>query len=110
MSWINQIIIRIVFYESSSPSGLVNLSERFNFGKRSNELDQPNYNSESFLVVIDKYSKEKKHWTNINSQKLGTYGIYTLLRIKRSDLNLSAQKFKKIGIKPTWRIEKFENF
>ena len=101
---------QIVFYESSSPSGLVNLSERFTFGKRSNELDQPNYNSDSFLVVIDKYSQEKKHWTSINSQKLGTYGIYSLLRIRRSDLNFLAQKFKKGGVKPTWRIEKFENF
>ena len=101
---------QIVFYESSSPSGLVNLSERFTFGKRSNESDQPNYNSDSFLVVIDKYSKEKKHWTNINSQNLGSYGIYSLLRIRRSDLNFLAQKFKKGGIEPTWRIEKFENF
>ncbi len=101
---------QIVFYESSSPSGLVNLSERFSFGKRRSDFDQPNYNSDSFLVVIDKYSKKKRHWTNINSQNLGTYGIYTLLRIKRMDLNISAQKFKKDGIKPTWRIEKFENF
>ncbi len=50
---------QIVFYESSHPSGLVNLSERFTFGRRSNEFDQPNYSSDSFLVVIDKYSKEK---------------------------------------------------
>ncbi len=101
---------QIVFYESSSPTGLVNLSERFNLGKRSNVLDQPNYQSESFLVVIDKYSKEEKHWTNINSQKLGTYGIYSLLRVKRSDLNIFAEKFRIGGIESTWRNEKFEKF
>jgi len=101
---------QIVFYESSSASGLVNLSERFNVGRRSNELDQPNYQSDSFLVVIDKYSKEENHWIEINSQNLGTYGIYSLLRIKRSDLNFSAKKFKEVGIKPTWRIEKYEKF
>ncbi len=101
---------QIVFYESSSASGLVNLSERFNIGKRSNELDQPNYQSDSFLVVIDKYSKEVKHWNEINSQKLGTYGIYSLLRIRREDLNFSAKKFKEDGIKSTWRIEKYEKF
>ena len=101
---------QIVFYESSSPTGLVNLSERFKVGKRSNELDQPNYQSESFLVVIDKYSKEEKHWTNINSQKLGTYGIYSLLRVKRSDLNIFAEKFRIGGIESTWRNEKFEKF
>ena len=101
---------QIVFYESSSASGLVNLSERFNAGKRSNELDQPNYQSESFLVVIDKYSKKENHWNEINSQKLGTYGIYSLLRIQRSDLNFSAKKFKEVGIKSTWKIEKYEKF
>ena len=101
---------QIVFYESSGESGLVNLSERLNFGKRSNLLDQPNYQSDSFLVVIDKYSKEEKHWNEINSQKLGTYGIYSLLRIKRKDLNFSARKFKEVGIKSTWELEKYEKF
>jgi len=101
---------QIIFYESSSRSGLVNLSERFRFGKRSNELDKPNFQSGSFLVVIDKYSKEEKHWKKMNSQKLGTYGIYSLMRIKRSDLNITATKFKKLGIGSTWRIEKHEKF
>ncbi len=101
---------QIVFYESSSPSGLINLYERFNVGKRSNELDQPNYQSDSFLVVIDKYSKEENHWNEIDSLKLGNYGIYSLLRIKRRDLESSAKKFKELGIKSTWRIEKYEIF
>mgnify|MGYP004097068717 FL=1 len=101
---------QIVFYESSSPSGLVNLSERFKLGKRSSEFDQPNYQSESFLVVIDKYSKEEKHWNEINSEKLGNYGIYSLLRIKRRDLNFSANKFKEVGIDSTWRNKNYEKF
>ena len=101
---------QIVFYEPSSPSGLINLSERFSFGRRNNELDNPNYQSDSFLVVIDKYSKKEKHWTDINSQKLGTYGIYSLLRVKRRDLNFTAKEFKKNGIKPTWKVEKYEKF
>ena len=101
---------QIVFYESSSPSGLVNLSERFNDGKRSSDLDQPNYQSESFLVVIDKYSKEERHWNEINSEKLGNYGIYSLLRIKRRDLNFSANKFKEVGIDSTWRNKNYEKF
>ena len=101
---------QIIFYESSSPSGLVNLSERFILEKRSNEFDQPNYQSESFLVVIDKYSKKSNHWNEINSQKLGTYGIYSLLRIKREDLNYFARGFKKDGIKSNWIIKRFEKF
>ena len=101
---------QIVFYESSSASGMVNLSERFSLERRSNKLDQPNYQSDSFLVVIDQYSKEENHWNDIDSQKLGTYGIYSLLRIKRRDLNFSAKKFKEVGIKSTWRTEKYEKF
>ena len=101
---------QIVFYEPSSVSGLLNLSERFNFGKRSNELDKPNYQSETFLVVIDKYSKEEKHWSQINSQRIGNYGIYSLLRIKRKDLNFSANELRKFGIKSNWRKEKYEKF
>jgi len=60
--------------------------------------------------VIDKYSKEEKHWNEINSQKLGTYGIYSLLRIKRKDLDFSATKFKDDGIKSTWKLKKYEKF
>ncbi len=101
---------QIVFYESSSPSGLLNLSERLNLGKRSNNLDQPNYESESFLLVIDRYSKEEKHWSEINSQELGNYGIYSLQRIKREDLNFHANILEKSGFKPNWRIEKYEKF
>tara|TARA_B100000900_G_C20593016_1_gene722297 strand:+ start:1526 stop:3331 length:1806 start_codon:yes stop_codon:yes gene_type:complete len=101
---------QIVFYESSSRVGLVNLAERFNFGKRVSVLDEPNYESDSFLVVIDKYSKKEKHWNEIRHEKLGVYGIYSLLRVKRNDLNLYANKFKEVGIKPSWQIEKYEKF
>ena len=101
---------QIVFYESSSRVGLVNLAERFNSGKRVSVLDEPNYESDSFLVVIDKYSKKEKHWNEIRHEKLGVYGIYSLLRVKRNDLNLYANKFKEVGIKPSWQIEKYEKF
>ena len=101
---------QIVFYESSSAIGLINLSERFNFGKRSNELDKPNYQSENFLVVIDKYSKEEKHWSEIDSQEIGNFGIYSLMRIKRKDLDFTANEFKKNGLESNWRNKKYEKF
>ena len=101
---------QIVFYESSSQTGLVNLYERFNNGKRRNELDQPNYSSDSFLVVIDRYSKKEKHWTNIKQQQLGVFGIYSLIRVNRNELNLLAKEFKSQGVKPTWENEKYEKF
>ncbi len=101
---------QIVFYESSTQNGLVNLDERFNFGRRSNDLDKPNYESDTFLVVIDRYSKEQKHWSEIKHQKLGVFGIYNLIRVNRKDLNLYAKEFKKYGIKSNWRVKKYEKF
>ncbi len=101
---------QIVFYESSAAEGVVNLFERFKFDKRFNFRDKPNYDSESFLVVIDKYSSKEKYWSNINHQKLGVYGIYNLWRIKKTDLNAQAITLLNNGFEPNWRNKKVEKF
>ena len=101
---------QIVFYESSAPIGMVNLSERFEIDKRSNFNDKPNYNSESFLVVIDTYSSNKSHWKNIKQQELGRFGIYNLIRVNRIELEQYATNFKKRGLKSDWNRVRFEKF
>ena len=101
---------QIVFYESSAAEGLVNLHDRFNFDRRKNFQDKPNYNSEYFLVVIDEYSSLEEHWSNINHQKLGVYGIYNLWRIKKSDLNLKAIDLLNKGFETNWRNRSDEKF
>ena len=101
---------QIVFYESNSPTGMINLSERFKFGRRISELDQPNYDFETILIVIDEYSKNKEPWINMMREELGVYGIYSLIRIKKNDLNEYASYFKKYGYQSTWRNEKYEKF
>ena len=102
---------QIVFYEPNSPQGIINLSERFNLDKRSNNYDQPNYESETFLVVIDKYSQETKYWKRyIRNKDLGEFGIYKLMRVKRRDLDRYANYFKRIGKDPDWEIDNFEKF
>ena len=101
---------QIVFYESNSRIGIINLSERFEKDKRNNLADNPNYDSESFLVVIDRYSFSKEHWKNIKRQELGVYGIYSLIRVNRIDLNKYASNFQKEGLKSDWNVEKFERF
>ena len=101
---------QIVFYESSSAEGLVNLFERFNFDRRINFQDKPNYDNESFLVVIDEYSSREEHWSNIKHQKLGVHGIYKLWRIKKSDLNAQATNLLSNGFEANWRNEKAEKF
>tara|TARA_B100000242_G_scaffold215444_1_gene157126 strand:- start:191 stop:448 length:258 start_codon:yes stop_codon:yes gene_type:complete len=67
--------------------GLINLSERLKTDRRKNYEDKPNYEYKSLLVVIDQYSSAEKHWSSINYEKLGEYGIYNLWRIQKSDLN-----------------------
>ena len=101
---------QIVFYESNSPIGMVNLSERFEIDKRSNFTDEPNYNSESFLVVIDTYSSNTSPWKNIKRQELGKFGIYKLIRVNRFELKQYASNFKKEGFKSDWNKVKFEKF
>ena len=101
---------QIVFYESSAAEGLLNLFERFKFDKRINFQDKPNYDNEYFLVVIDKYSSKEEHWSNINHQKLGSYGIYNLWRVKKSDLNVKAIDLLNNGFQSNWRNKKVEKF
>ena len=100
---------QIVFYESSSGEGVINLYERFNFDRRVIQ-DKPNYENESFLVVIDEYSSREDHWSRINHQKLGVHGIYNLWRIKKIDLESQATKLLRIGYEPNWESKQVEKF
>ena len=101
---------QIVFYEPSSKEGLINLSERLRFDRRKNYQDDPNYDSNSLLIVIDKFSSLEEHWQKISNQKLGKYGIYNLWRIKKSDLNKYSNFLIEKGYKSDWKnriVEKF---
>ncbi len=101
---------QIVFYESRNAEGVINLSDRLTFDRRINFQDKPNYDNETFLVVIDKYSSLEEHWSNISHQKLGVYGIYNLWRIKKSDLNAQATNLLSRGFEANWRNKKVEKF
>ena len=101
---------QIVFYEPSNIQGLINLSERLNFDRRSNYQDKPNYEYKSLLVVIDKYSSREEHWSKINHEKLGQYGIYNLWRIHKSDLYKYSDFLVKNGFNADWRTRKVEKF
>ncbi len=101
---------QIVFYEPNTKEGLINLSERLDFDRRENYEDQPNYEYKSLLVVIDEYSTQKTHWSKINHQKLGQYGIYNLWRIKKRDLNKYSDFLVNNGYKSDWETRKVEKF
>ena len=101
---------QIVFYEPNTQEGLINLSERLNADRRKNYEDQPDYEYKSLLIVIDDYSLRQDHWSNINHQKLGEYGIYNLWRIQKSDLNRYSELLVKNGYKSDWKNRKVEKF
>ena len=101
---------QIVFYEPNTKEGLINLSERLATDKRKNYEDQPDYDYKSLLVVIDDYSSQEPHWANINSQKLGEYGIYNLWRIQKSDLDQYSKFLVNSGYKSDWKNRKVEKF
>jgi len=101
---------QIVFYEPNTKEGLINLSDRLNTDRRKNYEDHPDYEYKSLLVVIDEYSSSQLHWSNINHQKLGEYGIYNLWRIKKSDLNKYSEFLVNSGYKSDWKNRKVEKF
>jgi len=101
---------QIVFYEPNTNEGLINLSDRLINDRRENYHDQPNYEHKSILVVIDKYSSHAEHWSNINHQKLGEYGIYYLWRIQKSDLNKYSEFLVNSGYESDWKNRKVEKF
>ncbi len=101
---------QIVFYEPNTKEGLINLSDRLINDRRENYDDQPDYEYKSLLVVIDEYSSRAQHWSNINHQKLGEYGIYNLWRIEKSDLNKYSEFLFNSGYKSDWKNRKVEKF
>ncbi len=101
---------QIVFYEPNTKEGLINLSDRLINDRRENYEDQPDYEYKSLLLVIDEYSSRKQHWSNINHQKLGEYGIYNLWRIQKSDLNNYSEFLINNGYKSNWKNRKVEKF
>jgi len=101
---------QIVFYEPNTKEGLINLSDRLNTDRRKNYEDQPDYDYKSLLVVIDDYSSAELHWSNINHQKLGEFGIYNLWRIQKSELNKYAEFLVNKGYESNWKLREVEKF
>jgi len=101
---------QIVFYEPNTKEGLINLSDRLNTDRRENYEDQPDYEYKSLLVVIDEYSSRVQHWSNINHEKLGEYGIYNLWRIQKSELVKYSKSLMNSGYKSDWKNIKVEKF
>jgi len=56
------------------------------------------------------YSSQEAHWSNINHEKLGQYGIYNLWRINKKDLNEYSEFLINSGYKSNWKNIQVEKF
>ena len=105
----NQVII----FEGRSGNALVNVSDRLKNEKRRGWEGRPIYGPngiETALLIIDKRSVEKSYWQGLNPKVLGEFGVYSVWRIKRQNLERRAKEIKKDGIFSTWQNPRPERF
>ena len=105
----NQVII----FEGRSENALVNLSDRLKNEKRRGWIGRPLYGSngsQTTLLIIDKRSAEKPHWQKLNPKVLGEFGVYSVWRLNRENLERRAENLKKEGIVTTWKKPRPERF
>ncbi len=97
---------KLVTYESHSPVGLVNLSNRLRYEERDNwnniEKNLPK-EAPTFLLVIDRKTSTLQHWQNLEKQELGNYGVYKIWRLKKQVVEEREKFLRSRGVMPNWR-------
>ena len=66
--------------------------------------------SKSFLLIIDENTAKLSHWKDLSPEKLGSFGVYHVWRVKRKELESREMMLKQQGIIPNWREPKNEKF
>ena len=105
----NQVIV----FEGRSKSAFVNVSDRLKNEKRRGWKGRPIYGSkgsETTLLLIDKRSVEKSYWQGLNPKVLGNFGVYSVWRLDRENLERRAKSLKKEGVISTWENPRPERF
>ena len=98
----NQVII----FEGRSKNALVNVSDRLKNEHRRGWEGRPIYGlngSKTTLLVIDKRLAEQSHWKGLKPKILGEFGVYSVWRLNRENLERRAKALKKDGFIATWR-------
>tara|TARA_Y100001968_G_scaffold53543_1_gene44598 strand:- start:42 stop:1880 length:1839 start_codon:yes stop_codon:yes gene_type:complete len=105
----NQVII----FEGRSKNALVNVSDRLENEKRRGWEGRPvngSNGSVSTLLIIDERLAEKSHWQGLNPKVLGKFGVYSVWRLNRENLERRAAFLKSEGFMPTWKNPRPERF
>ena len=61
-------------------------------------------------MLIDKRSVEKSYWKGLNPKILGNFGVYSVWRLDRENLERRAKSLKEMGVIPNWRNPRPERF
>ncbi len=105
----NQVIV----FEGRSKNAFVNVSDRLENEKRRGWEGRPIYGpngSETTLLLIDKRSVEKSYWQGLNPKVLGSFGVYSVWRLDRENLERRAEYLKTEGVVSTWKNPRPERF
>ncbi len=103
----------VIVFEGRSKNALVNVSDRLKNESRRGWEGRPIHGSNSSkttLLVIDKRSIEKPYWQGLNQKVLGEFGVYSVWRLNREDLDKRAKSLKKEGVMSTWKKPRPERF
>ncbi len=104
---------QVVVFEGRSKNAFVNVSDRLKHENRRGWKGRPIYGtngSETSLLLIDKRSVEKSYWQGLNPKVLGNFGVYSVWRIDRENLEKRAISLKKEGVISTWKNPRPERF
>ncbi len=105
----NQVIV----YEGREARALVNLSDRLWNERRKSWIGRPisgQGGAPTVLILIDRYTIKRSYWSSIKREVIGQYGIYSVWRLNRLDLDKSANKLVRKGISPDWKFPRPERF
>ena len=104
---------QVILYEGQSDGALVNIADRLAHeqrrGWRGYPLGSPGASS-TVLVLIDRGTAQRDHWSDLQPERLGRIGIYDVWRLDRSRLEQRAQTLKADGVDADWREPRPERF
>jgi len=104
---------QVILYEGQSDGALVNIADRLAHEQRRGwsgyPLGSPGASS-TVLVLIDRGTAARDHWSDLQPLLLGQIGIYDVWRLDRSRLEQRAQNLKADGVDADWREPRPERY
>ena len=104
---------QVILYEGQSDGALVNIADRLAHeqrrGWRGYPLGGPGASS-TVLVLIDRGTAQRDHWSDLQPERLGRIGIYDVWRLDRSRLEQRARTLQEEGVEADWREPRPERY